>query len=240
MIVLPKTLQGGQPAIAQDVMDDLDAIVATINGGLGADYIANNAIETAKILDEAVTAPKLDDDVRQLLGLSGGGTTRRGKAFKTDLEGVNGAAFQWMPTPDRVTVTLATGGLIRIAYTAIVSHDGVTSNARAAIFIGANQAKIASGPGAPVVQYAELHAALADNQILHTSAAGLDLLTNGTDSLVTTGQIIGSYVDATNRGGGFATIFADAGTYDVGVKFSAPVGSIYASSRKLWVVAEDF
>jgi hypothetical protein len=62
LIVLPKTLVAGTDALADDVMDDLEAIVAMVNGGLDAANLENGAVTTAKIADDAVTAAKLADD----------------------------------------------------------------------------------------------------------------------------------------------------------------------------------
>lgn len=58
-IILPKTLQGHTPALADDVMADLNAIVARLNNGLEADNVADGSITTAKLAAGAVTDPKI-------------------------------------------------------------------------------------------------------------------------------------------------------------------------------------
>lgn len=58
-VILPKTLQGHTPALADEVMADLNAIVARLNNGLESDNLAANSVGTSEIQDGAVTPSKI-------------------------------------------------------------------------------------------------------------------------------------------------------------------------------------
>jgi hypothetical protein len=53
----------------------------------------------------------------------------------------------------------------------------------------------------------------------------------GNTTEVTTGQVVG----VVGSWGGFAVVFAAAGTYDVSVQFKSSVGSVTVKNRHLWV-----
>ena len=146
-------------------------------------------------------------------------------------------AFGAMATPDEVSVVLPTNGLIVVAFQAMWQHS-VASTGRAAIFVGANQVKIAptSGAGAPIVQEASLGAAINKWASLSSFAGGIESTAAGEyTGDVTTGQIIGG----NNSGSGVCYIEAAAGTYKIAVQYKSSSGEVKVKNRKLraWVIA---
>lgn len=141
-------------------------------------------------------------------------------------------AYGLMPTPDRVqSLVLPTNGLIVIAYQAIASSS-VSSAGKAAIFIGANQLKVGSLGGVPVVQEVTVGFTAGIASQLFTGGAGLlnSGGSGGAGAEVTTGQLIGEGTIA----GGLAVAFAAAGTYDISVQTKSTSGSVTLSGRHLW------
>lgn len=202
----------------------------------------------------------------QQLGLSSSLVTRRGKAVIATSEGRTNVAYGTLTTPDQVSVTLPTDGLISIVYKAQWS-ESVLNAARAAIFIGATQLKVpavgGAGAGAVSVQEAHINAATANNgAILSSTPFGLVSLTQASGSGafgadVTTGQALGTVMAAggatrfnvgsdtvalaTSFGvGGACYVFADAGTYTISVQYKASSGTVTASARKLYVWTQSF
>lgn len=153
-------------------------------------------------------------------------------------EATTSTSYTTLTTPDAVTAVLPTNGLIAVWYQAIWKNDSA-NNGRVAVFLNANQCKIALGTGAPVVQEGtgptEVNddAALATNGINFTTSGGVGAATE-----VTTGQIVGT---SGNAGSGAIYIFADAGTYDVSIKFkNNAAGTLTVKNRHLWVAAYSF
>lgn len=156
---------------------------------------------------------------------------------------------------------LPTNGLIQVWYQATWQQT-VAGAAQAAIFVGANQMKVAFGSaGTTTVQAALIQTPTNANMSLSTFSHGLISTGNGSDAAyagdVTTGQAVGIFTAAQpevqlgvspvlieNTGtwmhGGPCTIFAAAGTYTVSVQFKASSGTVTASNRKLWVQALSF
>jgi hypothetical protein len=169
------------------------------------------------------------------LGLDGTGVVRRGKSIIAATESRTNTAYGTLTTPDKVTVTLPTDGLIKVAYQA-TWQQSVDGAASAAIFIGANQLKV-SGSGSVATQAASFSGAAADAP-LGSQPAGLLSTTAGAGypGDVTTGQVVGIGVASP----GPCLIFAAAGTYDVSVQFKASSGSVTVKNRKLWVWTMGF
>lgn len=180
----------------------------------------------------------------------------RGKSIVSASEAVSGAAVgTWVfaPTPDRVQgLVLPSDALIFVAFEATwrMASNASSNVALAAIFIGANQLKgVQADSAAPVVQQASLAAPgtpPTNVAALHSFAGGLASVLppgSGYTGDVTTGQVVGSYDPASDGAGavpsraGAVAIFAAAGTYDVGVKYSKGSGSAQptVNDRKLWV-----
>jgi hypothetical protein len=146
-----------------------------------------------------------------------------------------------LTTPDRVqNVVMPTDGLIAVWYQAIWQNT-VASNARAAIFLGANQVKAGVGTGAPVAVDTSGPTDVNDDGGLFTNpGAGTGALLStaggaGAATEVTTGQAVGSGL------GGPVYIFAAAGTYDVSIQFkNSAAGTLTVKNRHLWVMPMAF
>jgi hypothetical protein len=177
------------------------------------------------------------------IGVSTAATVRRGKANIATSQNTTATSYAIgnLTTPDRVqNVVLPTDGLLLVAYQAIWQNT-VSANARAAIFLGANQVKLqAAGAAAPVVQEATGPTATSTPAPLSSYGSGLVGQGNSFAAMteVTTGQMVaptGAF------GGGFALIFAAAGTYDVSVQFkNQAAGTLTVSNRHLWVEARGY
>lgn len=221
----PTNLTGGATADMSDISGPFSDLSTFLNGNITATNVTDGGLDH-DTLDSTTVAAKL--------GLSQTGTVRRGKSIIATEESRTNTSYGTMTTPDQVSsVVLPTDGLIFIAYKALWK-ESVDGAALAAIFIGANQLKIAAPSGAPVVQ--EPTCTGAANTYAHLCTNSQGGLTSGGGSTavgsdVTTGQAIYNGVSS----GGFVSIFAAAGTYDVSVQFKASSGSVTAKERKLWV-----
>jgi hypothetical protein len=163
-------------------------------------------------------------------------TTARGKSIIPAVENRASAAYGTLATPDTVTVTLPTSGLIFVAFqgTWLSTVGGAGS---AAIFIGANQLKLSNGGTAPAVNSASTHPTPNVTTSLSSISTGLSATAGSVyTGDVTTGQAIGVVDDY----GGPCTIFAAAGTYAVSIQFKASSGTVSVSDRKLWVWTMGF
>lgn len=218
------------------------ALPAASPGKAGRTYRCTDTDEL--FLDNGVAWVKIPQGTDlPLLGLSESGTTRRGKSIIATSQATGSATYTTLATPDLVTVTLPTDGLLYITYHATWSQT-VASAARAAIFLSATQLKGSDGnTGVPVVSEAGCSATANQDHALYTSGGGLvgNDQTGGWSD-VTTGQVIGQVlgVGGGSAPGGQIEVFAAAGTYDVSVKFKASSGTVTASNRKLWVKAEGY
>jgi len=187
----------------------------------------------------------------------------RGATNISTTESRTNAAYGLLTTPDKVTVTLATNGLIVVAYQALWQESAAGAG-RAAIFLGANQLKTGVANSAPLTQAASLGSGTEQVGVdahLVTCSFGLfsEFLASaspGASADVTTGQALGAVgtsgtsnvmmeIGGSQRafsdlGGGYCKLFAAAGTYDVSVQFKASSGSVTVKNRKLWVKAEAY
>jgi hypothetical protein len=225
-----RLVASGTPALMSDVQGSLFDLRNILNRATGG-------------LDEA----NLTDAVLARLGLNGT-NNGRGASIVATSESRTNVAYGTLPTPDQVTVTLPTNGLLEIGYQA-TWQESVAGQARASIFIGANQLKLAStATTAPTVQEAFIsgNAVGGTPILLASSTVGLASLNGGTaagpyTADVTTGQVLGG--GQLGSGGFFAgpvRVFAAAGTYAVSVQFRAFSGSVTVSNRKMWVKAEGY
>lgn len=167
---------------------------------------------------------------------------KRGKLNIATSESTSATSYAYnnLATPDRITqVVVPADALLLIAYQAIWNNT-VASNGRAAIFIGANQIKGGIGTGAPTVMEAT-SASSTDDDVLTSALGGFGLESGGgagAATEVTTGQALG--ING-SRAGGFITVFAAAGTYDVSVQFkNNAAGTTTVSKRHLWVEVRDY
>jgi len=170
-------------------------------------------------------ATSLSSALSALLGLTSGTTVRRGKSIIPTSEARTNTAYGLLTTPDRVqAVVLPTDGLILVGYQALWKET-VVAAASAALFLGSNQvagAEVGNTTGGTINV----------DKVLATHGGGLSSSPVIASAQVTTGQLLG---DPANAVGGFCTIFAAAGTYDVSVQFKASSGTVTVNSRKLWV-----
>lgn len=217
---------------ATDVITPLNEVKDYVNG--------SGWVDTARLKDANVTAAKLADAAK--LGLDDGTSVRRGKSIIPTTETFTQTSYGYATTPDRVqNIVLPTDGLIHIGYLA-QWKESVLGAARAAIFIGANQLMKANGAyGGPSVQEAALTSATGLYFASLSTSPGLGLqgtaaFTGDVGADATTGQVL-SYG---GNIGGVCTIFAAAGTYDVGIKFKSSSGSVSVRDRKLWVWTMGF
>ena len=181
----------------------------------------------------------------------------RGTTNIATLQSISSTSYTTLITADQVqNLVLPTDGLIAIWYQA-TWKETVANAARAAIFIGANQVKVAPSNTGPALTQAAATGASATtntNFPLFSLPSGLastvgtaytgDVTTGQVVGFVSTGtnfysQEIGGSVVSSSAGvfglGGPCWVFAAAGSYDVIVKFKASSGSVLASNRKLWV-----
>jgi hypothetical protein len=227
----PNTLVNGNLADATEVEAKFDVLFNYLNGQVDNDALA----AAAEIL-----GTKLASSHREKLGVSGSSTVRRGASIISAGESLSGAAYAFMPTPDRVqNIVLPSTGFLEILYHARWSQT-VSSAAAAAIFLNGTQLKVATENNAtPVNQEASMGTGLVNNR-LTTSPVGIGSSAGtsaGMDNDVTTGQ---SFAIMPNGSGGVCRVFAAAGTYEVGVKFKANSGNVSAGLRRLYVVATGF
>jgi hypothetical protein len=266
----------------QNLADDIEANVAGLYDVISARPVATSvkvgqhfyATDTnQEFLSDGTNWREIAQDTQDMFATLGvnraGAAQRRGKSIIATTEGRTNVAFGLLTTPDRVqNIVLPTDGLICVAYKAL--WDGGNGNGRAAIFIGANQLKVAENDspaaGAPVTQAAVGFGSMYKH--LHTAPFGITSFdANINDSTdVTTGQVVGGIAiawsqeingttrtlsngafggNATTGGvnvpfGGPCYIFAAAGTYDISIQFKCSSGTVNAKQRKLWVWTMGF
>jgi hypothetical protein len=238
----------GQPDATEEpkIVTALTQLVAAVND-----------VDSAQITDGVIQSEDLQSALNDKLGLSAGTTVRRGVSIIAATESRTNVAYGTLTTPDQVSgIVLPTNGKIRIAYQA-TWQESVAGAARAAIFIGAVQQKVAmdTAPGAVAALTNGVSANI--DQPLFTTATGLaseaagGLGPSAYGGDVTTGQAIGfgstgnvrigqefngvPYSTFAGPLGGPVEIFAVAGTYIISVQFKASSGSVTAKNRKLWV-----
>ena len=247
-------LVANTPENINDINDCLDKIRVSVND-----------IDEEQLAANSVTAAKFDGTLAEYTGVNDGTTVRRGKSIIAASESRSSSTYGTLTTPDQVSnVVLPTDGLIFVSYQA-TWLSSATGSARASVFVGSTQLKVAGGAAAPHTQAAVLDNSYASDEFaLGTFSGGLLSANAGTPNVdVTTGQVVGvntfgtsspkveingSTYQATGVGagspwwhcGGPCVIFAAAGTYTVSVQFKASSGSVTAKNRKLWVWTMGF
>lgn len=255
VLTYSRTLVAGANENINDVTAMFNDVAAVLNGNVDANNLANGA----------VGALELSEILAALLGVNTA-SVRRGKSIIAASGSRTNVAYGALSNgPDAVSgLVLPTDGLILASYQALWQESSVAA-ARAAMFIGANQLKIARDGSAPQT-IAAMHGGGAIDVALVTGPMGpiSGRGTSGAAADVTTGQAVGALMPISSfavqaevggvgtnllgKGGagdnwftgGCVAIFAAAGTYDVSVQFKASAGSVSASGRKLWAVALGF
>lgn len=200
-------------------------------GSITNPLLAANAITSAKIEDGTIKPADLESSLQEKIY-----TSRAALSIATE-EARTNVAYGLLATPDTLTVTLPEKGLINIWFQGMWKETN--SNAgQAAIFIGANQLKAASGTAtAPEAQKAvcqgtNVYCPLSSSEPgLLSGAAGA-----GYTGDVTTGQAIAT----AEASGGVCAVFAAAGTYAISIQYLATAGTVTVKNRKLWVEAKSF
>lgn len=184
-------------------------------------------------LSGALDVDNILDAVLEKLALNDGATIRRGSSIIATSEARSNAAYGTLTTPDQVAnVVLPANALLAVYYHATWEQSASTA-ARAAIFLGSNQLKVATAAG-PGVQEANIGATTSPDVLMGTFGGGLVSMSAGFyTGDVTTGQVVGGLWSTQSPG--FAMIFAAAGTYTVSVQFKASTGSVTVKNRKLFV-----
>lgn len=200
-------------------------------------------------LSGALDVDNVLDAILEKLALSDGATIRRGKSIIATTESRTNTAYGTLTTPDQVAgIVLPTDGQLWVFYQA-TWQESVLAAARAALFLGSNQVKIAQGGAttAPVVQEATVNTfggGVAARDIpLVACAEGVVSSTAQSNYTgdVTTGQILGVSTNGTHQNNlGPCVIAAAAGTYTVSMQFKSSSGSVTVKNRKLWVMAIGF
>jgi hypothetical protein len=231
------------------VRNDLVALLAEFNGNIDDSNIKSGAgINGAKLGAGTVTPDR-----------HSAGVVATGKSVIATSEARTNVAYGTLTTPDQVSsIVLPTDGVICVLFQA-TWQESVADTGRAAIFIGANQLKVASDINAGAVTQAGRTGSAATNRdtplISHPlGLAGLN--GNAYTGDVTTGQAIGvtlttvgnlnQEINGTNKTladsqvGGPCSIFAAAGTYVVSVQFKSSSGSVTVKNRRLLVWAMGF
>jgi hypothetical protein len=202
--------------------------------------LVNGNLDDANIAPAGLSAASLALTEQQKLGLNDGAQVGRGKSIIATTESRSNVAYGTLTTPDQVSgLVLPTDGLIVVTYQA-TWQESVNGAARAAIFVGATQLKLAdSTAAAPVVQEASLACGTANiDKPLSSHTAGLSGPIGAPNATVYSGDVTtGQLVGLTGAGGasGAVSVFAAAGTYTVSVQFKSTSGSVTAKNRKLWV-----
>jgi hypothetical protein len=204
------------------------------------------------VLNGALDVDNLLGAVKDKLGLSDPSTVRRGKSIIAASESRTSPAYGTLQTPDQVAgVAVPTDGLLFVSYQAIWQEQ-VDGAARAAIFIGSNQLKVAGyASAAPIVQEARCLGAGGIDKPLATGAQGL-VGGPGSDPAIYTGDVAtGQALGVLNESGtidgtpafGFGPCVIDnlaAGTYTVSIQFKASSGYVNARARRLKVWTMGF
>lgn len=189
-----------------------------------------------------------------------------GACIVPDEETRTNTGYGTLPTPDVVeNVVLPEDGLLFIAAAALWK-ESAGDVARAALFIGANQLKVARMDAAdPKKQAASMTRGGTTTNVgyrhLTTCPVGLtsqyiaadldaaDVSTGVALALMSTDTIGPDTINDTDGAqmamsphlaGGVCVVRAAAGTYDISVQYKATSGTVTAKSRKLWVWTQGF
>jgi hypothetical protein len=221
----------GQPNSTED--SKIRSLLSELQG------IVNGGIDSSNITDGSIAEVDLASALAARLGVGTGG---RGKTNIATSQTTSSPTYATLGTPDSVTITLPTDGLIVVGYQA-TWQESVNSAARAALFIGANQVQVAISGGNSVTEASLNQGSGAVDAVLGTDPTR-GLVGNWAGSAyaaspATTGQLLGAQPTGSNRGGP-CYIFAAAGTYAVSVQFKVSSGSVTVKDRHLWAWTVGF
>lgn len=241
-LVNPTRGQPGQPRGIEeaDEHNALTAVINELNGNLdNANFKASAGITSEKLAD----ADKL--------GLTAGGTVRRGKVMIAAEEPRTDTSFGLLTTPDRISgVSLPADGLMFVVYRALWKSS-VAAAGKAGLFLGATQlVRDDSASASPIANEATTHNSVADRYVALGTGPAAGLVSDDNRAAAITADSSGPQVLGWHQsvaptsdprfGGGVLVLFAPAGSYDVSVQYRATSGTVTVKSRKLWVWTAGF
>lgn len=198
---------------------------------IGAGGLDVGAVIADSIASGVVGLQHLSPTVVQDLGLNSGSAVGRGATPNGGTVTTASASPVLLSPADLVSgITLSTNGLIFVAYQALwkVSAGSGAAN----VYLGSTAIAHGQSINGVATSFGVATSAT-DFSPIYSNGAGLGTSssTTGDASEVTTGESIG---------GPPIMIYAAAGTYDVGIKFSVSGGTLSAASRHLWVWSMNF
>lgn len=199
-----------------------DGAVTLAKLATGANVPPDNTITTAKYTAASVTADKLADANK--LGISGTSAIRRGVSLIETNDTLTSTTYAYTSTPDKVSnIVLETSGLIAVSFMAKSWTSSVSAAGSAALFIGSNQ-----------VQRAASGAAYAVTSATSTATSSFSLYMDSSGLLATGSAALSTGAFPSPRAlGGVSYFAADAGTYDVGIKYKSTSGSITVNGTRI-------
>ncbi len=187
----------------------------------------------------------LADAIDTELGKAG---AQSGKSIINTEQFTTSTSPTYLGTPDRIqNLILETDGLISIAFQAnwVKSQTVADSTAVALPVLNGQQiytAKDHDYAGVVSTAATRLDTDTDRPGALWTTPTGLATSPRWhNDPNLTTGQVIGGIEGTSNPSGGVMTVFAAAGTYEVGIMFYViGTGYVTVKNRRLWAWVKDF
>ena len=125
-VSLPYTLQAGQPENVNQLVANLNALVAGVNT-VDTAQIASGAVTTAKIADAGVTADKLGATLAGQLGVSQTGTDRSVTVTQTAEISTTALSSAPITVGTSSNLTVASNGILRIVLVGELKTAGTAS-----------------------------------------------------------------------------------------------------------------
>lgn len=185
---------------------------------------------TSNVLAAGAVGPsQLSSAVVQDLGLNSGGNSGRGAVSISGAQGYAATSYGTLATPDQVSITLQTNGIIAVLFEALWKVTSGTSSA--GVFIGASQIQYITPNGVPVVA-----PATNTNTHLGELVTSQGILTNVPSGVSDSSDSAGPMWAGTP-----IFIRAAAGTYNVSIQFQQTGGgSMSVQNRHLNVWTVNF
>ena len=217
---LPKELVIRTPENIGDVLEDLVAVEAKVNGNVGAGNLAG-----ASVGPEA-----LAENLAFLVGATHAGA----RAFSRNAaqQDITSASYTTGAIPDRVTIETGPDEMLMVGYLGHVWND-VLNAGRAALFVDGVQLTMLVALDTQVAQEATLGTASRWHQMTSTGFG----LNAGSASVNI--PFVGATPMIAKPGGGnsdgfWCPIFVNPGSHTVEVRYRATSGRIATIDRRLW------
>lgn len=188
------------------------------------------------------------------------GGKRRSSIISAE-ESTTSSSYTTLATEDKAAdIVMPSDGLVVVWFHALWK-ESVNNTTRAAIFLNEDQVKIGKQANPPDGQAAENVSAGGTTNtyrnLFSTSGGLMASISSAVEGIsVSTGQIVGhlagsadsifsvgeTSLGATETGlrGGPVYIYADAGIYDVSIRYKASSGTVTVKDRRLWCMALGF